>query len=73
MTHNATSGVAHFAVDDDRECLALIRELLVVHAVEQLDDPPPVRATDDPIRIARIRRWTRWCRRRRRSPTTCTT
>src|SRR5438128_5442033 len=25
MTHNATSGVAHFAVDDDRECLALIR------------------------------------------------
>ena len=28
MTHNATSGVAHFAVDDDRECLALIRELL---------------------------------------------
>jgi len=28
MTHKATSGVAHFAVDDDRECLALIPELL---------------------------------------------
>src|SRR6059036_1791659 len=28
MTHNATSGVAHFAVADDRECLALIRELV---------------------------------------------
>jgi propionyl-CoA carboxylase beta chain len=28
MTHNATSGVAHFAVPDDRECLAQIRELL---------------------------------------------
>src|SRR6267143_3882821 len=28
MTHNAVSGVAHFAVEDDRECLALIRELL---------------------------------------------
>src|SRR5207253_4453521 len=28
MTHNATSGVAHFATDDDRECLALIRDLL---------------------------------------------
>src|SRR4026209_2943781 len=28
MTHNATSGVAHFAVADDRECLALLRELL---------------------------------------------
>src|SRR3972149_2633970 len=28
MTHNATSGVAHFAVEDDRECLALIRDLV---------------------------------------------
>ena len=27
-THNETSGVAHFAVPDDRECLLLIRELL---------------------------------------------
>src|ERR1700704_5251847 len=28
MTHNATSGVAHFAVAGDRECLTLIRDLL---------------------------------------------
>src|SRR5947208_15567846 len=28
VTHNSTSGVAHFAVVDDRECLATIRELL---------------------------------------------
>ena len=28
MTHNVRSGVAHFAVDDDRACLGLIRELL---------------------------------------------
>ena len=28
MTHNEHSGVAHFAVDDDRACLALIRDLL---------------------------------------------
>src|SRR6187200_526854 len=28
MTHNERSGVAHFAVDDDRECIALLRELL---------------------------------------------
>ncbi len=28
MTHNETSGVAHFSVPDDRECLQLIRELL---------------------------------------------
>ena len=40
MTHNATSGVAHFAVDDDRECLALIRELLSFLPSNNLDDPP---------------------------------
>jgi len=28
MTHNEKSGVAHFAADDDRDCLLLIRELL---------------------------------------------
>src|ERR687898_662659 len=28
VTHNSTSGVAHFAVQDDRECLELIRDLL---------------------------------------------
>ena len=35
MTHNETSGVAHFAVDDDRECLALIRDAAVVPAEQQ--------------------------------------
>src|SRR5690348_6402481 len=47
MTHNATSGVAHFAVDDDRECIALIRELLSFLPANNLDDPPRV-ATEDP-------------------------
>jgi propionyl-CoA carboxylase beta chain len=46
MTHNATSGVAHFAVDDDRECLALIRELLSFMPSNNLDDLP-FRATND--------------------------
>jgi propionyl-CoA carboxylase beta subunit len=46
MTHNATSGVAHFAADDDRECLALIRDLLSFMPSNNLDDPPRVR-TDD--------------------------
>ena len=27
MTHNAISGVAHFAVEDDQSCLNSIREL----------------------------------------------
>ena len=47
MTHNATSGVAHFAVADDRECLALVRELLSYLPSNNLDDPPR-RATSDP-------------------------
>jgi propionyl-CoA carboxylase beta subunit len=40
MTHNATSGVAHFATEDDRECLALVRELLGFLPGNNLDDPP---------------------------------
>src|SRR5207302_4941316 len=39
-THNATSGVAHFAVDDDRECIALLRELLSFMPSNNVDDPP---------------------------------
>jgi propionyl-CoA carboxylase beta subunit len=40
MTHNATSGVAHFAADDDKDCLALTRELLSFMPSNNLDDPP---------------------------------
>ena len=50
MTHNATSGVAHFAVDDDRECLALIRDLLSFLPANNLDDPPRAAAIDSPDR-----------------------
>ena len=50
MTHNATSGVAHFAVDDDRECLALIRDLLSFLPSNNLDDPPRVTTSDPPDR-----------------------
>jgi propionyl-CoA carboxylase beta chain len=47
MTHNVKSGVAHFAVADDRECVALIRELLGYLPSNNLDDPPR-RTTSDP-------------------------
>jgi len=40
QTHNARSGVAHFAVEDDRACLALIRELLSYLPQNNLEDPP---------------------------------
>jgi propionyl-CoA carboxylase beta chain len=48
MTHNSKSGVAHFAVDDDRACLALIRELLSYLPANNLEEPP-LHKTDDPV------------------------
>jgi len=47
MTHNATSGVAHFAAEDDRECIALIRELLSFLPSNNLDDAPRRPPADD--------------------------
>jgi propionyl-CoA carboxylase beta chain len=47
LTHNARSGVAHFAADDDRAALALVRELLSYLPSNNLDEPP-VLASDDP-------------------------
>jgi len=46
MTHNATSGVAHFAVEDDRECLALVRELLSYLPSNNLEDAPRLQTSD---------------------------
>src|SRR5687767_9166916 len=46
MTHNAISGVAHFAVPDDRECIRLIRDLLSYLPSNNIDDAPRVAATD---------------------------
>jgi propionyl-CoA carboxylase beta chain len=46
-THNEISGVAHFSVHDDRECLQMIRELLGYLPSNNLDEPPR-RETSDP-------------------------
>jgi propionyl-CoA carboxylase beta subunit len=46
MTHNRQSGVAHFAVNDDRECLSLIRKLFSFLPSNNLESPPQ-RATQD--------------------------
>jgi propionyl-CoA carboxylase beta chain len=50
MTHNAQSGVAHFAADNDRDCLALIRDLLSFMPSNNLDDPPRSATSDAPDR-----------------------
>jgi len=46
MTHNATSGVAHFLAHDDAECLSLIRELMSFLPSNNLEDAPRRAATD---------------------------
>jgi propionyl-CoA carboxylase beta chain len=46
-THNETSGVAHFQVHDDAECLSLIRELLSFIPSNNADEPPR-RESNDP-------------------------
>ena len=47
VTHNTTSGVAHFIAANDAECLAMIRELVSFLPSNSTDDPPR-RATSDP-------------------------
>ena len=54
MTHNATSGVAHFVARDDAECLAMIRELMSFLPLNNLDDAP--RRADFRSRRSRRRR-----------------
>src|SRR4030095_7552748 len=40
MTHNSTSGVAHFMAHNDEECLLLLRELFSFIPSNNMDDPP---------------------------------
>jgi propionyl-CoA carboxylase beta chain len=51
VTHSAKSGVCHFASDDDKSCLLLIRELLSYLPSNNVDDVPVVR-TSDPVNRA---------------------
>ena len=48
QTHNARSGVAHFAADDEAGALRTLRELLSYLPSNNLDDPPTV-PTQDPL------------------------
>ncbi|MBK7597419.1 MAG: methylmalonyl-CoA carboxyltransferase [Acidobacteria bacterium] len=48
MTHNATSGVAHFATENEEDCLRMIRELLSFMPSNNMEDPPR-RRCDDPV------------------------
>jgi propionyl-CoA carboxylase beta chain len=50
-THNAISGVAHFAADSDEDCIATIRELLSYIPSNNLEDPPRIATKDDVNRV----------------------
>jgi len=47
MVHNAKSGVAHFAAEDEEDCFYQLRKLLSYLPQNNLEDPPFV-PTDDP-------------------------
>ncbi|MNJ91119.1 putative propionyl-CoA carboxylase beta chain 5 [compost metagenome] len=50
-THSAKSGVAHFAAEDDKHCLLLIREMMSFLPSNNLDDAPILPTSDRPDRI----------------------
>src|SRR5688500_9708792 len=51
MTHNTKSGVAHFASDDEDACLEDVRYLFSFLPQNNLEIPPRVQPTDDPMRM----------------------
>ena len=48
VTHATKSGVAHFMAEDERQCMALLRELLSYMPSNNMEEAPTV-PTDDPI------------------------
>ncbi|WP_110953370.1 methylmalonyl-CoA decarboxylase subunit alpha [Anaerosinus massiliensis] len=51
MTHNSTSGVAHFAAENEDDCIEQIRYLLSFLPSNNLEDVPVVETGDDPNRM----------------------
>ena len=48
MTHNEKSGVAHFAADDEKGALRLVRKLLSYIPSNNVEDPP-ILMSEDPV------------------------
>ncbi len=48
LVHNQTSGVAHFAYDDETSCLSAVRALLSYLPANNLESPPYLEG-DDPV------------------------
>jgi propionyl-CoA carboxylase beta chain len=50
-THNSKTGVAHFAAENDVDCLIKIRELMGFLPQNNMEEPPFVPTIDDPNRM----------------------
>ncbi|HXW77078.1 MAG TPA: acyl-CoA carboxylase subunit beta [Candidatus Eremiobacteraceae bacterium] len=50
LTHNQKSGVAHFLCADEEDAFAQVRHLLSYLPSNNLDEPPLLEPTDDPLR-----------------------
>src|SRR5256886_170413 len=48
--HSTTSGVCHVATNSEADCFFLIRELLTYIPQNNMEDPPPAKTKDDPLR-----------------------
>jgi len=48
--HGSTSGVCHTVAESEADCLYLIRKLLSYLPQNNMEDPPFVKTTDDPLR-----------------------
>jgi methylmalonyl-CoA decarboxylase subunit alpha len=51
MTHNTKTGVAHFAAEDDQNCMGQIRKLLSFLPSNNMEDAPRVDTGDSPTRM----------------------
>ncbi|MBL8055287.1 MAG: methylmalonyl-CoA carboxyltransferase [Anaerolineales bacterium] len=49
--HSATSGVCHFVAPGEADCLYMIRKLLSFLPQNNMEDPPFVKTSDDPLRM----------------------
>ena len=50
MVHNSTSGVAHFATENEEQCLMTARQLFSYMPSNNLEDPPLLPTQDPPTR-----------------------
>ena len=51
VSHGSKSGVAHFVVKNEYDCMKCIRELLSFLPQNNTADPPRLRPSDDPTRV----------------------